>query len=141
MNNSIIYPCIWCDNNGGEMVAFYRSVFKQSAVFDQNELAMTFELNGSRFMVLNGGPRYKPTPAISFVVSCETQDEIDFYWDHLAHNGRHEQCGWLTDQFGVSWQIVPSVLPKLLADPNRQPAVFAALMKMTKLNIQQLEEA
>lgn len=123
------------------MVAFYRSVFKQSTVFDQNELAMTFELNGSRFMVLNGGPRYKPTPAISFVIGCETQDEIDYYWDHLGQNGRYEQCGWLTDQFGVSWQIVPSVLPKLLADPNRQPAVFAALMKMTKLNIQQLQEA
>ena len=141
MNNPLIYPCIWCDNNGAEMVAFYRSVFKQSALLDQNELALSFELNGTRFMVLNGGPRYKPTPAISFVVSCESQEEIDYYWDRLGNTGRYEQCGWLTDQFGVSWQIVPAILPKLLDDQKRQPAVFAALMKMTKLNIKELMDA
>ena len=92
-------------------------------------------------MALNGGPKYQFSPAISFVIECETQAEIDDYWEKLGAGGKYDQCGWLTDKFGMSWQIVPTILGKLMSDPQRAPRVMEAFMKMTKFDIQQLENA
>jgi predicted 3-demethylubiquinone-9 3-methyltransferase (glyoxalase superfamily) len=100
-----------------------------------------FELNGFKFMALNGGPKYKPTPANSFVIECETQQEIDHYWEKLGEGGRYDQCGWLDDKFGFSWQIVPAVLHKLMADPEKAPRVVNAFMQMSKFDIQTLIDA
>lgn len=102
-----------------------------------------FELNGQRFMALNGGPQYKFTPAISFYINCETQQEVDELWEKLSAGGRTDRCGWLQDKFGLSWQIVPSALPRLLQDkdPARRGRVLNAMMKMTKLDIAGLEQA
>ena len=103
-------------------------------------MVTTFEINGTRFMALNGGPHFTFSEAISFVVDCETQEEIDYYWDKLtADGGRESMCGWLQDKYGVSWQIVPSILPKLLSDPAKSQKVVQAFMKMKKFDIAVLE--
>ena len=104
-------------------------------------MVVRFELNGNAFMGLNGGPKYSFSPATSFVVECETQEEIDHYWEKLGDGGRFDQCGWLDDKFGVSWQIVPAVLHKLMTDPERAPRVIDAFMKMTTFNIEELISA
>jgi len=136
-----IYPCLWFDGKAKAAADFYCSVFKNSKILSENPMVVQFELNGSRFMGLNGGPNYKFTPATSFVIECETQEEIDFYWDKLGKGGRYDKCGWLDDQFGVSWQVVPAVLGKLMSDPARAPRVVDAFMKMSKFNIEELENA
>ena len=151
-----ITPCLWCDNNAEEMAEFYRSVFKDfellSAVRGAGGgrtpegavLTMNFRINGQEFMALNGGPHFKFSPAISFFVTCRTQDEVDDYWAKLtAGGGEPGQCGWLTDRFGVSWQIVPAILGELLQDPDREKAARAtqAMLKMTKLDIAALKHA
>lgn len=92
-------------------------------------------------MALNGGPKYKFSPATSFVIECETQAEIDYYWEKLGEGGKYDQCGWLTDKFGLCWQIVPAILGRLMSDTQRAPRVMEAFMKMTKFDIQQLENA
>ena len=92
-------------------------------------------------MGLNGGPKYKFTPATSFVIECETQEEIDYYWDKLGADGRYDQCGWLDDKFGISWQVVPSVLGKLMGNPEKAPRVVNAFMKMSKFDIETLVNA
>lgn len=102
-------------------------------------MVVTFELNGNKFMGLNGGPKYKFTPATSFVIECESQIEIDYYWEKLGEGGKYDRCGWLNDKFGLSWQIVPAILGKLMSDPHRAARVVEAFMKMTKFDIQQLE--
>jgi len=103
---------------------------------------VSFELNGRRFIALNAGPEFKFTEAISFVVECDTQDEIDYYWDQLTADGGSEgSCGWLKDKFGVSWQIVPSILLQLLSDPKKAQNVIQAYMKMKKFDIKVLENA
>ncbi len=104
-------------------------------------MVVTFELKGNKFMGLNGGPKYKFSPATSFVIECDSQTEIDYYWEKLGDGGRYDQCGWLDDKFGISWQIVPAILGKLMADPKRAPRVVEAFMKMTKFDIEQLENA
>ena len=104
-------------------------------------MVVTFELNGNKFMGLNGGPKYKFTPATSFVVECDTQEEIDHYWNKLGEGGKYDRCGWLDDKFGVSWQIVPVVLHQLMADPEKSPRVIEAFMKMSKFDIQTLKDA
>ena len=104
-------------------------------------MVVTFELNGKKFMGLNGGPKYKFTPATSFVIECDTQAEIDYYWEKLGEGGRYDRCGWLDDKFGLSWQVVPAILSKLMSDPERAPRVIEAFMKMTKFNIEELENA
>jgi predicted 3-demethylubiquinone-9 3-methyltransferase (glyoxalase superfamily) len=103
----------------------------------------TFQINGQSFIALNGGPQFKFTPAISFVVNCETQEEVDHFWEKLSQGGRIQQCGWLQDKFGVSWQIVPTALGKLMSDPDPQKSsrVMGALMKMQKIDIQGLQAA
>jgi predicted 3-demethylubiquinone-9 3-methyltransferase (glyoxalase superfamily) len=105
-------------------------------------MVVTFELDGKKFMGLNGGPHFKFNEAVSFVVDCETQEEIDHYWTHLtADGGQESNCGWLKDKFGVSWQIVPAVLPKLMSDPKRAGRVMEVYLKMKKFDIQALENA
>ena len=151
-----ITPCLWFDNNAEEAVAFYTSVFKNSKTGriarygdagpgpKGSVMTAEFELDGQPFRALNGGPHFKFTPAISWTVNCESQQEVDEYWDKLlAGGGKPDQYGWLTDRFGLSWHIVPTVLPKLVSDPD--PAVsnrvMQAMLKMVKIDIAALELA
>jgi predicted 3-demethylubiquinone-9 3-methyltransferase (glyoxalase superfamily) len=136
-----MYPCLWFDGQAKAAAEYYCSIFKNSKITAENPIVVTFELNDAKFMALNGGPKYKFTPATSFVVECETQEEIDHYWEKLGDGGRYDRCGWLDDKFGVSWQIVPSVLQKLMADPNKAPRVVEAFMKMSKFDIETLLNA
>ena len=137
-----IYPCLWFDGQAQAAAKFYCSVFKDSKIMADNQMVVTFELNGKKFMGLNGGPMFKFNEAVSFVVDCETQDEIDYYWEKLTADGGSEgQCGWLKDKFGVSWQIVPAILPKLLSDPGKAQGVIGEYMKMKKFNIEKLVNA
>jgi predicted 3-demethylubiquinone-9 3-methyltransferase (glyoxalase superfamily) len=146
--------CLWFDTNGEEAMNFYLSVFKNSKKLgvsyygkgmpmpEGSVLTADFEINGHQFLALNAGPIYKFTPAISFIINCDTQDEIDYYWDKLAEDGSYMECGWLTDKFGVTWQVVPVILEKLLtSDGNKAQKVLEALMKMKKLDIDKLQEA
>ncbi len=137
-----IYPCLWFDGNAKEAAVFYCTVFKDSKIIDDTAMVVTFELNGSKFMGLNGGPKFKFDEAISFVVNCANQEEIDYYWETLTANGGQESmCGWLKDKFGVSWQIVPSNIGELMSDPEKVKRVMPVIMQMKKLDIQKLEEA
>lgn len=149
-NMQKITPFLWFDNNVEEAMNFYTSVFKNSKIGNVNRqgpdgpvMSATFELEGQAFIGLNGGPHFKFTPAVSFFVNCETQEEIDEFWRKLSEGGAEERCGWLKDKFGLSWQIVPSVLAELLNDKDSQKAgrVMAAMLKMNKLDIQLLKEA
>jgi len=136
-----IYPCLWFDGQAKEAASYYCSIFKDSKITSENPIVVNFEVKGFKFMCLNGGPQYKFTPATSFVIECDSQDEIDYYWEKLGEGGRYDQCGWLDDKFGVSWQVVPAILGKLMTDPEKAPRVVNAFMKMTKFNIQELENA
>jgi predicted 3-demethylubiquinone-9 3-methyltransferase (glyoxalase superfamily) len=137
-----IFPCLWFDGKAREAAQFYCTVFKDSKIINDTPMVVTFELNGNKFMGLNGGPQFKFDEAISFVVNCDTQDEIDYYWEKLTANGGQESmCGWLKDKFGLSWQIVPSNIGKLMADPEKAQRVMQVIMQMKKLDIQKLEQA
>jgi predicted 3-demethylubiquinone-9 3-methyltransferase (glyoxalase superfamily) len=140
-----VTPCLWFDGTAAEAVDFYVALFPNAQRFGDESAAVliNFQLDGRPFMALNGGPMYTFTPAISLVVSCETQDEVDHYWDGLLDGGEPSQCGWLTDRFGVSWQIVPNRLGELMSDPDPERAgrVAQAMMQMIKLDIAQLEAA
>ncbi|MCF0052151.1 VOC family protein [Dyadobacter sp. LJ53] len=136
-----LYPCLWYDGNAREAADYYCSIFKSSKITSENPMVVTFELNGFKFMGLNGGPHYKFSPATSFVVECDTQEEIDYYWEKLGDGGKYSRCGWLDDKFGMSWQIVPSVLSKLMSDPEKAPRVVEAFMQMSKFDIATLENA
>jgi predicted 3-demethylubiquinone-9 3-methyltransferase (glyoxalase superfamily) len=150
-----ITPFLWFDANAEEAVAFYTSIFPNSSVqkidrygkdspgIEGAVMTIAFSLNGQAFMALNGGPVYQFNPAISFVVTCEDQAEVDHYWEHLTDGGQEVQCGWLTDKYGVSWQIVPKALDEMLADPDPQKAyrVMQAMLKMVKLDIAELQKA
>ncbi|HYE56314.1 MAG TPA: VOC family protein [Chitinophagaceae bacterium] len=137
-----IYPCLWFNGQAQAAAKFYCSVFKNSKITADNQMVVTFELNGKKFMGLNGGPQFQFNEAVSFVVDCETQQEIDYYWEKLtADGGSESNCGWLKDKFGVSWQIVPTILPKLLSDPQKAQRVIAEYMKMKKFDIKTLENA
>lgn len=140
MNNSI-YPCLWFENQAKTAADFYCSIFPNSKIISENPIVVRFELNGFPFMGLNGGPQYQFSPANSYVVECKTQEEIDHYWEKLGANGKYSQCGWLDDQFGVSWQIVPAILDQLMSDPNKAPKVIEAFMQMTKFDIETLLKA
>jgi len=148
-------PCLWFDTQGEEAATFYTSVFPNSKILDVvrygeagpgekgTVLTVSFELDGQKFVALNGGPRFTFSEAISFQVSCESQDEVDAYWSALSEGGREDACAWLKDKFGVSWQIVPTRLPELLADPDLEKAqrVMAAMLEMKKIEIDVLEQA
>jgi predicted 3-demethylubiquinone-9 3-methyltransferase (glyoxalase superfamily) len=150
-----ITPFLWFDNQAEEAMHFYVSIFKNSkinSVVRNAEgapgpkgavMTVSFTLNGQDFVALNGGPHFKFTEAVSFVVNCETQDEIDTMWEQLSAGGEEGRCGWLKDKFGLSWQIVPPLLPKLLKNPDPEKAkrVLAAMMKMKKISIPTLIQA
>jgi predicted 3-demethylubiquinone-9 3-methyltransferase (glyoxalase superfamily) len=150
-----ITPFLWFDDQAEEAVNFYTSVFKNSKIGEVRRfgddvpgpkgkvLTMTFELDGQEFMALNGGPQFKFTEAISLFVNCETQEEIDRLWYTLSEGGEESMCGWLKDKYGLSWQIVPTILDKLMSDPNpaKANAATQAMLKMQKLDIQALLDA
>ncbi len=136
-----IYPCLWFDGQAKVAALYYCSVFKNSKIISENPMVVIFELNETKFMALNGGPQYKFSPANSYVISCDTQEEIDHYWEKLGEGGEHSQCGWLDDQFGVSWQVVPSILGELVSHPEKSQRVIAAFMQMKKFDIQTLLDA
>ena len=133
-----IYPCLWFDKEAKAAAEFYCSVFKNSKIVEDTPMVVIFELNGSKFMGLNGGPKYNFSEAVSFVVECETQEEIDDLWNKLTEGGQESMCGWLKDKFGVSWQIVPAILAKLMSDPERAPRVVQAFLQMKKFDIKKL---
>jgi predicted 3-demethylubiquinone-9 3-methyltransferase (glyoxalase superfamily) len=133
-----IYNCLWFDNQAKEAAAFYCSIFKAGKIISENPMVVNFEINGTRFMGLNGGQKFKPNEAVSMVIECDNQTEIDHYWTSLTGNGGAEsQCGWVKDKFGFSWQIIPANLGALMANPN----AMAALLKMKKIEISVLESA
>jgi predicted 3-demethylubiquinone-9 3-methyltransferase (glyoxalase superfamily) len=151
-----ITPCLWFDTESEEAARFYTSIFPNSKIVDTTYygeagprpagtvLTVEFELDGRSFTALNGGPQFKFSEAISFQISCENQDEVDAYWSKLTEGGGEEgPCGWLKDRFGVSWQVVPTALPRLLADPDREKAqrVMAAMLQMRKIDVAELERA
>jgi predicted 3-demethylubiquinone-9 3-methyltransferase (glyoxalase superfamily) len=148
-------PCLWFDTEGETAATFYTSVFPNSQILEVTRygsagprpegtvMTVSFELDGQPFLALNGGPEFTFNEAISFQVSCESQAEVDRYWGTLAAGGEEGPCGWLKDRFGVSWQIVPTRLPELLGDLDREKSqrVMAAMMKMRKIEIDVLEQA
>lgn len=136
-----IYPCLWFDGQSQTAADFYCSVFPDSKIISSNPMVVIFELKGQKFMALNGGPEYKFNEAVSFVVNCETQEEIDYYWEKLTEGGQESKCGWLKDKFGMSWQIVPAILGQLMNDPEKAPRVMYAFMQMKKFDIQKLKDA
>lgn len=133
-----IYSCLWFDGQSQAAADFYCSIFPDSKIVSANPMVVIFELNGQRFMGLNGGPEFKFNEAVSFVVTCENQEEIDYYWNKLTEGGVESKCGWLKDKFGVSWQIVPAILGKLMSDPEKAPKAMYAFMQMKKFDIQKL---
>src|SRR4051812_10869926 len=141
-NKQKITPFLWDENQAKEAAEFYVSVFKNGKIISHNPMVSVFELEGLQFNALNGGPHFKFNEAVSFVVSCDTQEEIDYFWDKFTKNGGQEsQCGWLKDKYGLSWQIVPTILASLMNDPARAQRVIQAFMKMKKFNIAELEAA
>lgn len=136
-----LFPCLWFDGEAKAAADFYCSVFNNSKIISVNPMVVIFELNETKFMALNGGPNYRFTPANSYVVTCDTQEEIDHYWEKLGEGGKYNKCGWLDDKFGVSWQIVPSVLGPLMNDPEKGQRVIKEFMKMTKFDIEKLMNA
>ncbi|MDP9278496.1 MAG: VOC family protein [Gemmatimonadota bacterium] len=150
-----ITPFLWFDGNAEEAMNLYVSVFKNSKVVSVTRygeagpgpkgtvMSATFELEGQQFYALNGGPQYKFTPAISLFVSCETQQEVDRLWDKLSAGGHKDKCGWLQDKYGLSWQIIPSVLGKMLADknPRKSQSVMKTMLQMDKIDIAKLKQA
>lgn len=135
------YPCLWYDGQAKEAADYYCSVFKSSKIVSESAMVVIFEINDTKFMALNGGPQYKFSPANSYVIPCDTQEEIDYYWEKLGDGGTYSRCGWLDDKFGVSWQIVPSILGDLMNDPEKSGKVIEAFMQMTKFEIEKLINA
>ncbi len=154
-NTQKINPCLWFDVNAEEAVNFYISIFKNSKIdiltrYGKNAplpegtvLTIAFQLDGQHFLALNGGPIYTFSEAISFIVNCDTQEELDYFWSKLSEGGREVQCGWLKDKFGLSWQIVPARLAELMksGDTEKSGRVMQALMQMVKIDIAGLQAA
>jgi predicted 3-demethylubiquinone-9 3-methyltransferase (glyoxalase superfamily) len=150
-----ISACLWFDGQAEDAAKFYTSIFKRSKIGTVTRygevgpgpkgtvMTVIFELDGQEFMALNGGPEFTFNEAVSFIVHCDTQEEIDEYWEKLSVGGRTVQCGWLKDQFGVSWQIVPAVLRELMrdGDPDKTNRVMKAILGMVKLDIKRLRQA
>jgi len=156
-----ISPCLWFDHQAEDATRFYTTIFKDSKIIAISRypevgqeihgkpagsvMTVSFELNGQRFTALNGGPIFKFNEAISFQIECATQEEIDYYWERLSEGGdpNAQQCGWLKDKFGLSWQIVPAILPELLNDPDtaKSQRAFRSMMQMKKLEIKRLQRA
>ena len=154
-----ITPFLWFDSNAEESVKFYASVFRDSAIGtvtrfgkegaqasgmpEGSVMTIAFSLEGQEFVAINGGPHFKFTEAVSFVVGCETQADIDHYWTHLTEGGdpAAQQCGWLKDRYGLSWQVVPAALPELMRDPARAARVMQAVLPMKKIDLAALDNA
>jgi predicted 3-demethylubiquinone-9 3-methyltransferase (glyoxalase superfamily) len=151
-----IVPCLWFDGNAEAAVKYYTSVFKNSKILSTSYspaegsplpegtiLTITFQLAGQKFTALNGGPAFKFTEAVSFMVYCDTQKEIDYYWDKLSKGGAKVECGWVKDKFGLSWQIVPAIFEKMITDKDSAKAARAlqAIWKMKKLEIEKIKKA
>jgi len=154
-----ITPFLWFNNEAEEAVNFYTSIFKNSKIVHvtrysesasqaahmplNSVMTVAFQLEGQNYTAINGGPAFKFTEAISFVINCETQKEIDFYWDKLSEGGdpRSQQCGWLKDKYGLSWQVVPSLLGELMNEPSKSERVMKALLKMKKPDLKTLQDA
>jgi len=157
MNLKPITPCLWFDTQAEDAAKLYTSIFPNSKIENISRfgkegfeihgmkegtvMAVNFQINGQPFMALNGGPMFKFTEAVSFQVFCNTQEEIDYYWNKLTQGGEESQCGWLKDKFGLSWQIVPSILSKLLSDPTKAGRVTNAFLQMKKFDIEKLMNA
>jgi predicted 3-demethylubiquinone-9 3-methyltransferase (glyoxalase superfamily) len=150
-----ITSCLWFDTQGEEAARFYTTVFENSRILDVARygpagpgpegtvMTVTFELDGHRFIALNGGPQFTFDEAISFQVSCETQDEVDYFWNTLSEGGEEGPCGWLKDRYGLSWQIVPTALIELVSDPDieKSQAAIKAMLGMRKIDIEALQHA
>jgi len=150
-----ITPFLWFDGKAEEAANFYTSIFRNSKILSVarygeagpgpkgSVMTVTFQLEGQKFMALNGGPHYTFSPAISFFVDCETQAEVDEFWEKLSTGGSDVQCGWLRDKFGVSWQIIPKTLMELMQDkdPAKSQRVFKAMLQMTKIDVEGLKRA
>lgn len=150
-----ITPFLWFDDQAEEAANFYVSIFKNSKIQSMSRygdagpgpkgqvMVVAFELEGQGFTALNGGPHHKFTPAISLFVNCETQQEVDELWKKLSEGGREDRCGWLQDKYGLSWQIIPTVLLKLMSDPDpkKSSRVMKAMLEMGKIDVQRLQEA
>ena len=138
-----MYPCLWFNAQAKEAANYYCSIFANSKIISENPMVVIFELNGNKFMGLNGGPQYKFSPANSYVIECETQEEIDHYWEKLGKGGVYNQCGWLDDKFGVSWQIVPTIMQEMMSsgDKEKMGRVTEAFLKMKKFDISELKKA
>lgn len=134
-----MYPCLWFNGQAKAAAEFYCTIFPNSKITNASPMVVNFELNGKYFMGLNGGPNFKFNEAVSFVISCENQQEIDHYWNSLiADGGEESQCGWLKDKFGLSWQVVPSILGQLMSHPEKGQKVMQAFLKMKKFDIETL---
>ena len=152
---STITPCLWFDTQGEEAATFYTSLFPNSTIDDVTHygsagprpegtvMTVNFTLDGNPFLALNGGPEFTFSEAVSFQIDCADQDEVDRYWDALSEGGEPGPCGWLKDRFGLSWQVVPTALPRLLSNPDPETAqrVMTTMMGMNKLDIAELEKA
>jgi predicted 3-demethylubiquinone-9 3-methyltransferase (glyoxalase superfamily) len=150
-----ITPFLWFDNQAEDAANFYASIFKNSKVGaisrygdagpgpKDSVMTVDFQIEGQEFVALNGGPHFKFTEAISFVVNCETQEEVDEFWEKLSEGGQKSQCGWLKDRYGLSWQIVPTILTKLMLDkdPAKAGRVMKAMLQMTKIDIAKAQQA
>ena len=150
---------LWFDDKAEEAAKFYTSIFKNSKILNVaryseegakasgrpkgSAMTVVFQLDGQEFIALNGGPMFKFSEAISFIVNCETQEEVDYFWEKLSRDGEEGVCGWLKDKYGLSWQIVPTALPKMLqdTDPLKSERVMSALLKMKKIDIEGLRKA
>ena len=150
-----ITPFLWYTDQAEEAAKFYTSIFKNSKIKTVarygdagpgpkgSVMTIAFEIEGQEFIALNGGPQFKFTPAVSFVINCDTQEEVDGFWDKLSAGGKTDRCGWLTDKFGLSWQVVPRALVELIRDPDpaRSKRVMEAMLQMTKIDIPTLKKA
>ena len=145
-----ITPFLWFDGRAKQAAEFYAAAFRNSRILGVSQLSggpaegaqiVSFELDGQEFTALDGGPMFQFSPAISFVVNCETQDEVDHFWERLSEDGEKEMCGWVKDKFGVSWQVVPVQLGELMSNPSTSAAVMESLLTMQKIDISQLQAA
>ncbi|HTA84071.1 MAG TPA: VOC family protein [Bacteroidia bacterium] len=138
-----ITPFLWYDGKAQEAAEFYTSIFKNSKVVSSNPMSATFQIEGCEFIAFNGGPHFKFNESISLFIDCNTQEEVDELWSKLSKGGSESRCGWLKDKYGLSWQVVPSILGKLLGDkdPVKAKRVMDAMLKMSKINIKALQDA
>lgn len=136
-----LYPCLWCNNNAKEMAEYYLAIFPEAKILGENPAVVTVEIFGEKIMLLNGGDVHKLTEAVSMVIECDTQEEIDHYWDSLTREGKEIECGWCKDKYGLCWQVVPTILGSLMSDPAKMPKVMEVIMKTKKFNIQELVDA